>query len=78
MSMCLVLSSVLVSFCLRQHIHELHTTLCGSRLKGVAHVILSMHEVCGSPSTLISIPFHFFVFQFILNLALPPAHVSLL
>ena len=58
----------LVSFCLRQHIHELHTTSRGSRLKGVAHVISSMHEVCGSPSTLISILFHFIIFQFILNL----------
>ena len=68
MSMRLVLLSVLVSFCLRQHIHELHTTSRGSRLKGVAHVISSMHEVCGSPSTLISILFHFIIFQFILNL----------
>ena len=58
----------LVSFCLRQHIHELHTTSRGSMLKGVAHVISSMHQICGSPSTLISIPFHFFVFQFIINL----------
>ena len=37
-------------------------------LKGVAHVISSMHEVCGYPSTLISILFHFLIFPFILNL----------
>ena len=39
-----------------------------SWLKGVAHVISSMHEVCGSPSTLMSILFYFLIFQFILNL----------
>ena len=43
-------------------------THCTAWLNGVAHVISSMHEVCGSPSTLISILFYFHIFPFILYL----------
>ena len=67
MSMCSVPFVCLVLFCLRQQIHELHTTSRGSSFTCARHpmVITSWASLFDLQS---SIPFYFLIFSFILNL----------